>query len=99
MLNEKILNTRSDLGSGRVFAEFYAPRCSFCRAAEPTVKALSEEYGDTNFIKVNTDECGFAVSEFGIRSLPTFILFENGEERSRLVGAKGVSALREMLNS
>ena len=94
---EKAMPDGNDVGDGRVLVEFYAPRCSFCRAAEPMLERLKSEYRDVEFYKVNTDLWGGAAIEHKIKSLPTFVLFEDGFEKGRLVGAGKESARRTLL--
>ena len=87
------------VGDGRVLVEFYAPRCGFCRAAEPMLERLKNEYRGVEFCKVNTDLWSGAAAEHKIKSLPTFVLFEDGREKGRLVGAGKESALRSLLGA
>ncbi len=97
MLKEKYIESPAELESGKVFLEFYAPRCSFCRAAEPTVERLSGEHENVKFFKINTDESPKAAESFGIRGLPTFVVMQDGSEKGRITGARPESALRELL--
>ncbi len=99
MITEKEIKTKDEIGDGRVLAEFFAPWCSFCRAAEPVLAAMDREFSDTEFIKVNTDTCHEAAAAFGIRSLPTFILFEGGSERARHTGSATTAELRRLLGT
>ena len=96
MIKEKNIKSPSELASGRILIDFYAPRCSHCRAMEPSLINFADEFADTEFIKVNTDENFEAAEAFGIRSLPTFALYENGREVKRVVGARP-RELRELL--
>ena len=99
MITEKKIHGKDDIGDGRVLAEFFAPWCSFCRAAEPILSDVEREFPETEFIKINTDECQDAAAAFDVRSLPTFILFEGGKERARAKGALNIAELRRMLRS
>ena len=96
MLKEIKIEKPSDVGSGRVFLEFYGPACGFCRAVEPIVESLSGEFSDVDFLRVNAEKCQNAASLFGIRGLPTFIAIKDGQELGRLVGAKKAPELRSL---
>ena len=97
MIHERYIEDRADLNGEKVFLEFYAPRCSFCRAAEPLIERLSNEYSDIEFLKVNTDENPEAAELFGVRGLPTFVALSNENELGRLIGARPESAIRELI--
>lgn len=99
MLKEKNIKNTNELENGKVFLEFYAPRCSYCRAVEPTVEKLSEEFRDIEFIKVNTDEHPEAAESFSVRGLPTFVVLSDKNELGRLTGARPASALRELISN
>ena len=99
MLKEKYIEKPEDLESEKVFIEFYAPRCAYCRAAEPTVQKLSDEFPEIEFIKVNTDEHPKAAESFSIRALPTFVVLSGKTELGRLTGAKPAADLRELVST
>jgi thioredoxin 1 len=71
-----------------VAVDFWAPWCPPCRAIAPILKELASEYADTLMIaKLNIDEHQHYVSRLGIRGAPTLIIFKDGVEVDRLVGA------------
>lgn len=84
--------------SGNVFLEFYSPECSYCRASEPIVNRLSEEFTDVDFYKVNTNVNEALTHSCNVRSLPTFIMFSDGKELGRVFGAKGEKALKDLIS-
>jgi len=55
MIKERTIHGKDDIGDGRVLAEFFAPWCSFCRAAEHILSDVEREFPETEFIKINTD--------------------------------------------
>ena len=67
--------------------DFWADWCGPCKMITPTVEALAEQYGDRVVTgKVNVDEEPELARRFGIMSIPTVVLFENGQEKNRSVG-------------
>ncbi|MDZ7687738.1 MAG: thioredoxin [Halobacteriales archaeon] len=80
-------------GNDRVLVDFYADWCAPCRAMEPAVEAVAEE-GDVTVAKVNIDENQKVASAYGVRSVPTLVLFVGGEPAKKTVGAKSEAELR-----
>jgi len=76
------------LKSGKpVLVDFWAPWCGPCRALAPTIDALAEENSEkVAFVKVNVDENPKIASSFGIRGIPTLLVFSGGKEVERLIG-------------
>jgi thioredoxin 1 len=78
-----------------VVVDFWAPWCPPCRLVSPIVEELSHEYSQTvNFKKMNTDENENTMIQYGITSLPTLIIFKDGQEVNRLVGFAPKEQLR-----
>jgi len=80
--------------SDRVLVDFYADWCAPCRMMEPAVESVAEMDG-FEVAKVSIDENQRTASAYGVRSVPTVILFENGEAVRRDVGAKSEKELAE----
>jgi putative thioredoxin len=81
-----------------VLVDFWAEWCAPCKALMPLLAKITEEYrGELLLAKVNCDIEQDIVARFGIRSLPTVVLFKNGQPVDGFAGAQPESAIREML--
>lgn len=73
---------------GVAFVDFWAPWCGPCRMVGPIVEELTQEYeGKVKFGKLNVDDNQKSAINFGIMSIPTMVIFKDGKEVDRLVGA------------
>jgi thioredoxin 1 len=76
------------VASGKVLVDFWADWCGPCKMLAPIIEELSEEYSDTvKFAKVDVDAAGEIAERYGISSIPTVMLFQNGEAIGSIVGA------------
>ena len=76
------------IAQGRVLVDFFATWCGPCKMLAPLLEEIDErkEAGDLLIVKVDVDEAGVIAARFGIQSIPTLILFENGQAIKHSLG-------------
>jgi thioredoxin 1 len=82
-----------------VLVDFWAAWCAPCRMLAPTVEAVAEKYeGNARVVKLNVDENPAVSQRYGIKGIPTLILFKGGKEEERVVGATSKDAISRMID-
>lgn len=81
-----------------VFVDFWAEWCGPCKAIHESIEDLAERYaGRMKVVRVNADQNPQAVQQFAVRSLPTLMIFREGQPVSQIIGAQSPAALRKMV--
>ena len=93
-------NFDATIAEGVTLVDFWAPWCGPCRMIAPVIEELAEDFdGKATIAKVNTDEEQDIAIKFGIRSIPTLLVFKNGEVVDQMVGAASKQALADKIDS
>ncbi len=81
--DEKVLNSDQP-----VLVDFYANWCGPCKMIAPFLNELADEFkGKVKIAKLDVDQNNMSASKYGVRGIPTLILFKNGEQKEVIVGA------------
>lgn len=98
LLNDN--NFSKQIDRGIVLVDFWAPWCGPCKMIAPVVSELAEQFeGKARIGKLNVDENKVTAAEYGVRSIPTLILFKDGEPVKQFVGVKPKSAFAKAIEA
>ena len=86
-------NFNNAIANGTTLVDFYADWCGPCRIVSPIVDEIAEEINDITVGKVNVDDENALAMKYGVMSIPTLIVFKDGKENTRIVGARPKAAI------
>ena len=89
---EEVMNSEKP-----VLVDFWASWCGPCRMVIPVVEKIAEEYPEYKVVKINVDEEQELAAQFGVMSIPSLMIFKNGEVVNKSVGAKNKQQILAML--
>ena len=90
-------NFNKAIANGTALVDFYADWCGPCRMVSPIVDEIAEERSDITVGKVNVDDENALAMKYGVMSIPTLIVFQDGKEVHRIVGYRPKSAILAQL--
>ena len=86
-------NFNNAIANGTALVDFYADWCGPCRMVSPIVDEIAEERNDITVGKVNVDDENALAMKYDVMSIPTLIVFKDGQEKTRIVGARPKAAI------
>ena len=97
VINIKEEEFKDKVSTGKVLVDCYAEWCGPCKMLSPIIDEIANEKEDYSFYKLNVDDCDIVTREYGVMSIPTLLIFENGELKEKLVGFKSKEELENIL--
>lgn len=93
-------NFTNEIGKGVTLVDFYADWCGPCRTLSPILEQVAKEMsGEAKIGKLDIDSAQNLAAQFQVTSVPTLILFKNGEEVDRIVGVRDAEAVKKFISS
>ena len=98
MVNE-LKNISEEVSTGVTIVDVWAPWCGPCTAMTPIFEQLSDEFTNIKFMKSNIDDVPVFARKYKIKSVPTFIILEDGIVREQITGLVTITFLRDVLRN
>lgn len=93
-------NFKQEISDGLVLVDFWAAWCGPCKMVAPVLEELNEDMGEQlKIVKLDVDENQETAGNFGIMSIPTLLLFKDGQQVDKVVGFRPKEALADMVSS
>ncbi|MFT4415090.1 thioredoxin [Fredinandcohnia humi] len=93
-------NFNTETSEGLVLADFWAPWCGPCKMIAPVLEELDSEIGDkVKIVKLDVDDNQETAAKFGVMSIPTLLIFKDGEVVDKVVGYQPKEALADRLSN
>lgn len=90
---------KNEISNGLVLVDFWAPWCGPCKMIAPVLEEINEEMGDqVKIAKLNVDDNQVTTAEFGVMSIPTLLVFKDGEVVEKVIGFQPKENLVEVLS-
>ena len=96
-INEKEFEEK--IKNGKVVVDCYAPWCGPCKMLGPVVEEIACEVNDYNFYKLNIDDAPEISTKYGIMSIPTILVFEDGKLINTIIGFKPKDELKSIIGA
>ena len=91
-------NFNEIINKGLTLVDFYAEWCGPCKMIGPILEEISDEISEVNIVKVNIDEYSDIAKNYGVMSIPTLIMFKNGEAKDKSIGFMPKEDIIEFIN-
>lgn len=98
-INATSFSEQVEQHQGLVLVDFFADWCGPCKMIAPIVEEIAAEFSNLKVIKINADSAQELMRQFGIRGIPTLLLFKDGKVIATKVGALSLPQLREFINA
>ena len=98
-INQDNYQQEVEAHAGRVLIDFYTPTCPPCRAFAPTLEQIAaEQAGSLKVVKVDASVEGELAAQFHITAVPTFVLFDKGQRKAQITGARSKKDFEKWLS-